>query len=154
MYSVTTVPTIVQPFLNDMLRNGDLSIVHHPQDTPQSNDQAERCVQAIKSAIKKATSSNGDLDMVLICLRSTPIDYTIPSPGELLFNRKLIENLPVKCLNNLALKEKIAILLYQRQPDKISQHDKHVSDLPSLLVGQRIRVLDQGTSKWSSAVVT
>ena len=49
----------------------------------------------------------------------------------------------MKCPNNLALKEKIAIHLYHMNVDKKSQHDKHVRDLPSLLVRQRVRVLDQ-----------
>ena len=114
---------------------------------PQSNGLAERCVQAIKAAIRKATTSNRDLDMVLPCLRSTPIDHAISSPGELRFNRKLEGNLPVKCPNNLALKEKMATCLYQRQSDQKSQHDKHVRHLLSLLVEKRVRVLDQGTSK-------
>ena len=48
---------------------------------PQSNGLAERCVQAIKSAMQKAASSNRDLDMVLLCLQSTPIDHVISSPG-------------------------------------------------------------------------
>ena len=73
---------------------------------PQSNGLAERCVQAIESAIQKAASSNRNLDMVLLCLRSTLIDHVIPSTGELLFNRKLVGNLPVKCPNNASQKEK------------------------------------------------
>ena len=47
---------------------------------PQSNGLADRCVQALKDAIRKATTSNRDLHMVLLCLRSTPIDHVIPSP--------------------------------------------------------------------------
>ena len=80
---------------------------------PQSNGLAEHCVQAIKSAMQKATSSNHDLDMVLLCSRSTPIDHVIPSPGKLLYNWKLVGNLPVKCPNNASQKEKIATCLYQ-----------------------------------------
>ena len=63
---------------------------------PQSNDLAECRVQAIKSAMQKATSSNGDLDMVLLCLRSTLINHVIPLPSELLHNRKLVGKLTSK----------------------------------------------------------
>ena len=87
---------------------------------PQSNGLGERCVQAIKSAMLKAITSNRDLDMVLLCLRSTPIDHVIPSPGELLYNRKLVGNLPVKCPNNASQKGKIATRLYQRQSYQVS----------------------------------
>ena len=92
--------------------------------------------------------------MVLLCLQSTPIDHAFLSPSKLLFNRKFVGNLQVKCPNNLALKEKIATCLYQRQSDKKSQHNKDIRDLPSLLVGQSIQVLDQGISKWSLSVIT
>ena len=121
---------------------------------PQSNGRAERCVQAIKSAMQKATSSNRVLDMVLLCLQSTPIDHVIPSPGELPYNRKLVRNVPVKCPNNASQKEKIATRLYQKQSYQKSQHDRHIRDFPNVLEGQRVRVYDPDSSKWSPAVVT
>ena len=73
---------------------------------PQSNGLAERCVQAIKSAMQKAVSSNCDLDMVLLCLRSTPIDHVIPSLGELLVNRKPCRKLTSKVLQQCNTKRK------------------------------------------------
>ena len=93
---------------------------------PQSNGLAECCVQAIKSAMQKAASSNRNLDMVLLCLRSLPIDHVMPSPGKILYNRKLVGNLSVKCPNNVSQKEKIATRLYQRQSYQKSQHDRHI----------------------------
>ena len=138
---MTTVLTIVLPCSSNF-------------QYPQSNGLAERCIQAIKSAMQKATSSNCDLDMVLLCLRSTPIDHVIPSPGELLYNRKLVGNLSVKCPNNASQKEKIATRLYQRQSYQKSQHDRHTRDLPNILEGQRVRVYDPDSIKRSPAVVT
>ena len=104
--------------------------------------------------MQKAASSNRDLDMVLLCLRSLPIDHVMPSPGEILYNRKLVGYLPVKCPNNASQKEKIATRLYQRQLYQKSQHDQHIRDLPNILEGQRARVYDPDSSKWSPAVVT
>ena len=122
---------------------------------PQSNGLSERCVQAIKSAMQKAISSNRDLDMAWLCLRSTPIDHVIPSPGELLYYHKLVGNLPVKFPNNASQKEKkIATCLYQRQSYQKSQHDQHIRDLPNIREGQRVRVYDPDSSKWSQTVVT
>ena len=92
--------------------------------------------------------------MVLLCLRPTPIDHIIPSLGELLYNRKLVGNLPVKCPNNASQKEKIATRLYQRQSYQKSQHDQHIRDLPNIPEGQRVRVYDPNSSKWSPVVVT
>ena len=71
---------------------------------PQSNDTTERCIQAIKEAMKKPILGNRDIDMCLLYLRSTPKDHVIPPPGELLFNRKLVSNLPTKYTNKNARK--------------------------------------------------
>ena len=120
---------------------------------PQSNGLTERRVQATKSAKQKSTTSNRDLDMVLLCLRFTPIDHEITSPVELLYNRKLVGNLPVKCPNNASPKEKKATCLYQRQSYQKSQHDRHIRDLPNILERQHVRVYDLDSSKWSPAVV-
>ena len=51
-------------------------------------------------------------------------------------------------------KRKNSNLFIPKQSDQKSQLDKYVRDLSCLLVRQRIRVLDQGTTKWSPAVVT
>ena len=63
---------------------------------PQSKCVAERCIQTIKAATKKAIQSNRDIIMSLLCLQSTPMDHVIPSRGELLFNRNLVSNFPSK----------------------------------------------------------
>ena len=120
---------------------------------PQSNGMTERCVQTIKAAMKKAILSNRDINMSLLCLRSTPIDHVIPSPGELLFNRKLVSNLPTKCTNQNFRKEEIQDRLFQRQLLQKRQHNEHAKDLPNFCAGQRVRVQDQDTRGWTPAVV-
>ena len=40
-----------------------------------------------------------DPNMALLCIRTTPVDSNVPSPGELLFGRKLQGNLPVRISN-------------------------------------------------------
>ena len=72
---------------------------------PQSNGMVEPCIHTIKGTMKKAILGNRDIDMSLLCLRSTPMDHVIPSPGELLFNGKLASNLPTKCTNKNTRKE-------------------------------------------------
>ena len=73
---------------------------------PQSNSVVERCIQTIKGAMKKAILGNQYIDISLLCLWSTPMDHVIPSQEELLFNRKLVSNLPRKCTNKKAEKRK------------------------------------------------
>ena len=82
---------------------------------PQSNGMAERSVQTVKAAMKKVVMSSRDINMTLLCFRSTPIDHIIPSPGELLFNRMLVSNLPTKCTNQNFRKGEIQDRLLQRQ---------------------------------------
>jgi hypothetical protein len=73
----------------------------------QSNGFIERQVQTVKATMKKAKQSNGDLQKALLCLRTTPIDNHLPSPAELLYNRKIKANLPVKITNTLPNKDNI-----------------------------------------------
>ena len=114
---------------------------------PQSNGMAERCVQTVKAAMKKAEMSSRDINMTLLCLRSTPIDHIIPSPGE------LVSNLPTKCTNQNFRKGEIQDRLLQRQLTQKKQYDEHAKDLPNLIAGQRVRVQDQDTRRWSPAII-
>ena len=120
---------------------------------PQSNGMAERCIQTIKGAIKKAILGNRDIDMSLLCLRSTPMDHVIPSPRELQFNRKLVSNLPTKSTNKNARKEEIQERLLHRQLLQKKQHDQHAKDLSNLNTVQLVRVQDHDTKKWNPAIV-
>ena len=108
---------------------------------------AERCVQTVKAAMKKAVMSPRDINMTLLCLRSTPIDHIIPSPGELLFNRKLVSNLPTKCTNQNFRKGEIQDRQLQRQLIQKRQYDEHAKDLPNLIAGQRVQVQNQVTRR-------
>ena len=112
----------------------------------QSNGIAERCIQTIKGAMKKATLGNRDIDMSLLCLRSISIDHVIPSPGELQFNRKQISNLPTKCTTKNARKGEIQERLFHRRLLQKKQHDQHSKDLSNLNKEHLVRVQDHDTS--------
>ena len=55
---------------------------------PGSNGFIERQIQTVKHVMKKARQNGQDLDLTLLCLRTTPIDSKLPSPTELLNDRK------------------------------------------------------------------
>ena len=68
----------------------------------QSNGEAELALQAIKNLLKKAT----DLNMAILCCRTTPLhNGSTSSPAQLLMGRQLCTNLPViaKQLHQLGL---------------------------------------------------
>ncbi|PIK55858.1 hypothetical protein BSL78_07250 [Apostichopus japonicus] len=58
---------------------------------PQSNGMAERFVQTIKKTLAKTLKDKQDVYLALLCIRTTPVDHQIPSPAELLFNRKIVQ---------------------------------------------------------------
>ena len=90
---------------------------------PHSNKMAERCLQSVESVMKKAAHCNRDINMVLPCLRATQINYFIPLPDELMYNRKPVSNIPVKCTNHQANKNQIGNRLYQTQSTQTLYHD-------------------------------
>ena len=118
----------------------------------QSNGIAERCIHTIKGAMKKAILGNWGIDMNLLCLRSTSMDHVIPSPEELLFNRKLVSNFPTKCTIKNGRKEEIQERLLHRQLLQKKQHDQHAKDLSKFNTGQLVRVQDHDTRKWTPAI--
>ena len=61
---------------------------------PQSNGEAERGVQTVKSLLKK-TENQDDPYLALLVYRSTPLSVSGYSPAELLMNRKLRTTLPI-----------------------------------------------------------
>ena len=63
----------------------------------------------MKYALEKAKSSGVDPDMALFCIHTTPIDRSIPSPPELLFDHILKGNLPVRIHNKVELQDEICM---------------------------------------------
>ena len=71
----------------------------HIQSSPhhhQSNGEAERYVRTIKDTLTKAHQSGQDLDMALLCYRSTPLNSKLPSPAELMNSRRYRTLLPTR----------------------------------------------------------
>ena len=61
---------------------------------PQANGFIERNVQTVKNLLQKCNESGADPHLAMLCLRTTPIDYGLPSPAELLNCRVFHSNLP------------------------------------------------------------
>ena len=74
---------------------------------PQSNGFIERQVQTVKNTLDKAKKSGQDPHMSMLCLRSTPLDSQLPSPAELLYQRKLQANLPIRVGNQIPDRDNI-----------------------------------------------
>ena len=66
------------------------SLYHH-----QSNGQVEACIKFIKCTIKKCSDSGGDIHMVLLQIRTTPLGQGLPSSAMLLFNHPVHGIMPL-----------------------------------------------------------
>ncbi|PIK51510.1 hypothetical protein BSL78_11615 [Apostichopus japonicus] len=72
----------------DFAKQWNFSHITSSPRYPQSNGFIERQVQIVKNTMVKAKQTNTDVYLALLCLRATPVDSKIPSPAELLLNRK------------------------------------------------------------------
>ena len=93
-------------------KSESLNTTRHPRDTHNSNyGMAEWCIQSVKSVMKKVAQWNCDINIVLLCLRTTPINKFL-----LQVSSYTIKNLSVTYQSNLrAKKDEIANWLCQRQ---------------------------------------
>ena len=119
----------------------------------RSNGFAERYVQTVKHTFKKAKQSGQDPQLALLCLRATPIDSKLPSPAELLMQRKIQTPLLTKITNSHRDHEDIQSRLQDRQSAMKEHHDKYAQDLPPLYRGQSVRYQAQLNGPWIPAQV-
>ena len=111
-------------------------------------------VQTVKNTLNKAAKSGKDLTIAMLCLRSTPIDLQLPSPTELLYQRKLKSNLPIRIENQMPNRDQISQRLMERQQSMKYYHDGNAQDLSPLATGQHVRIQDQRTKKWFPGTVS
>ena len=104
--------------------------------------------------LTKAKETGHDPKFALLSLRSTPIDSQLPSPGELLYQRKLKSDLPVKVQNADPNSDVIASRLKSRQDIHKAYHETCARDLPPLITGQHVRIQDHTSKHWNHRVVT
>ena len=114
----------------------------------------ERQIQTIKRALIKAKQTGRDPNLAMLCLRTTPINHNLPSPAELLNNRISRSNLIAKVSTpRFSDTDHIREELKHRQDMQKMYHDRTVHDLPPLVPGQDVRILDNQTGKWKPATI-
>ena len=141
-----------EQYKNFMKNWGILHVTSSPR-YPRSNGFVERQIQTVKNVMKKAKRSNQDIQLALLCLRSTPIDHKLPSPAELLHGRKVRTTIPSKMANNRRDKEEIHDRLLHRQQVMKEIHDRNAKDLPPLCQGQKVTYQQQPDGPWIPATV-
>jgi Integrase zinc binding domain/Integrase core domain len=133
------------PFGAQQMRNfaskWNFDIVTSSPGFPQSNGQAERAIQTVKSFFKKSEISGDDPLLALMNYRATPLTGASKSPAELFLNRQIRTKLPV-AVSKLIPEQSVSArdqLVDRQQRHKIT-HDRHAKDLKPLQPGDVVRV--------------
>ena len=129
-------------------------VVPSSPEYPRGHGLIERHVQTIKKCMHKCDHSGQDFELALLSLRSTPLDSHIPSPAELLNNRKYRTTMPL--INNNPSSnsnDNIRAQLELRQQKAKQQYDKNTVEKPELSDRQPVRVRNRETKRWEPAHV-
>jgi ribosomal protein L21E len=102
--------------------------------------------------LKKTTFDRVDFNIALLEYLNTPLDNVLPSPAELLNNRKLRSCLP--CAPTLLapkIPRNIEQHLKSRQMNQKQYYDKSAKNLPELEVGEKVKV--RINNEWHNGTV-
>jgi hypothetical protein len=127
---------IGRPF-QEMCKSWGIKHTTSSPRNPRSNGLAEPMVRTVKSTIKKCRKTKQDVYKALLNIRATPVQPDIPSPGEVLFGRRIYTPLPQQTDDRYTeVRDKVED---NRSRMKIDHDHKHGSqDLSPLYPGQQI----------------
>ena len=121
---------------------------------PQSNGFSERAVQTVKDLFHKCKESGQDPHLAMLCLRSTPLSYDLPSPAELLNGRPYQTNLPAVSKPSFSANADVSVKLQLGQDKQKVQYDKTAQQpLHSLFPEDRVCVINPATGTWEPGIV-
>ena len=101
---------------------------------PQSNGQAQKTMQTVKSTLKKAMHCNEDQNLALLALCTTPVKNNIVSPAFLLMNRNPRTTLPI-----LQGSKKVQNYSRDTRKNVAEKYNLRAKELPMLRPGQTVR---------------
>ncbi|XP_046857922.1 uncharacterized protein K02A2.6-like [Xenia sp. Carnegie-2017] len=116
----------------------------------QANGKVERFVATVKNTLQKCKETHQDPALALLAVRNTPISSTVPSPAELMFQRKLDDGLSFKSSFHQTAQQDIS----QHRQRHVQRYDKRARDRPDLAIGQSVRIQNPTTKLWDPAIVT
>ena len=123
---------------------------HNPTDSLSDSYRRSK----FKNIVGKTMKNKGDVYLSLLSFRSTPVDHDLPSPAELLFNRKIRSTLPTRTPNKNPQRDHIAERLQHRQTTQNNYFDNKSTSRTPLIPEQHIYVQQQtGKKRWEPAQV-
>lgn len=130
--------------------------IEHITSSPthaQSNGMVERCIQTFKNMMKKAEDDEKDPYLCLLEYRNTPINSSIPSPSELLFNRRVNGLLPTTNIFISDDKQNLKDSFQKRQSEQKVAYDRNAKSLPEFNKNDKVRVQQMDKSSWQPATI-
>lgn len=131
----------------NMIQKYSISHVTSSPRYSKSHGFIESQVKIAQNIVKKAK----DVPSALLAHRCTPLGHNLPSPAELLFNRKIGGNLPtyVKSSATDADIEKRQVM----QQKTATWYDQNAKQLPELCMNQTIFYQDAAKRTWTPGVI-
>lgn len=145
-------PEFASNSFREFARNWNFQHTTSSPRYPQSNGQVERAIQTVKNIMRKTKYDQSDLNIALLEYLNTPISHEIPSPAELMYNRKLRSIVP--CSPDLLrpnVQTEITKKLNSRQQQQKINYDKRAKQLKNLSIGQKVKV--RIDNRWVPGVV-
>ena len=130
-----------RPYQDMIAQYGICHITSSPHHA-KSHGFIERMVRTVKGTLRKTRNES---DAAMLCLRTTPLGSDLPSPAELLFQRKIAGNLPLHAQGNHDEK-----LRHLRSPATRRQPS---DDHHDLTIGMPVYVQDVVKRTWSPATI-
>ena len=121
---------------------------------PKSNGEAEKYVGIVKMILRKCCEDNSDPNLALLRYRNTPITSMKYSPAQMLFNRRLRDDIPInKELLIPELASDAKPQLVARQEQQAAYYNRNVKQKLEFENGESVRVKFDKKSNWVPAVV-
>lgn len=136
------------------LSDNNVNLITSSPHYPRSNGMAEKAVNIAKTALKKCYNEAGnldDLDMFLLRYRNTPIPDIGLSPAQMLFSRRLKDNLPISSsllTPKIVNKNKLQQTLKERQSKQKFFYDRNTRSLTGGNVGDKVLFKTGCNEQW------
>ncbi len=153
-YITDNGPHFVSTQFEKFAKEWDFEHVRSSPRYPKSHGFIERQIQTVKNIFDKAHAAGQDIQKALLCFRTTPVDSVLPSPAEMLTNRKFLSNIPQVIRNKDPNAETIVNRLGARQAQMKACHDRFgTQHRAPFLVNQPVFAYNTMSKQWAPGKV-
>ena len=131
----------------------NFNILHSSPRYPQANGFIESMVKVVKGIMRRAAEDNADPHLGMLIYRTTPLRSGIPSPAEMLTQRKFRALLPTKEQLTHSRSEARQKMLKEKEDQK-DFYNRKAQERAEHEIFSKVRVqLDPNKPQWQRAVI-